>query len=241
MWNAVDHLLEEAIRENAFPGCAIAAGQRGKVLYTNVSGYLVRDGERQVTHSTRYDVGALTQVLVTMPLCMIAVERGLLGPDDTVDRFLPEVPPDKKNITVAQLLTQTSGLSPHFLLQEEARSDKDALGALLRHPLASPVGGKVSDSGMGFLLLGFLLERVFDMPLDEAAKRFVTAPLHMGRTGYLPSGSDVAPTSIRDENGVLQPGCPLDGNARFLHGVAGHSGLFSPIWRTRPASPPCCP
>ena len=34
------------------------------------------------------------------------------------------------------------------------------------------------------------------------------------------------PTSIRDENGVLQPGCPLDGNARFLHGVA-HSGLFT--------------
>ena len=131
MWNAVDHLLEEAIRVNAFPGCAIAAGQRGKVLYTNVSGYLVRGGERQVTHSTRYDVGALTQVFVTMPLCMIAVERGLLGPDDTVDRFLPEVPPDKKNITVAQLLTQTSGLSPHFLLQEEARSDKDALGALM--------------------------------------------------------------------------------------------------------------
>ena len=113
------------------------------------------------------------------------------------------------------------------VLCDTVRSDKDALGALLRHPLASPVGGKVSDSGMGFLLLGFLLERVFDMPLDEAAKRFVTAPLHMGRTGYLPSGSDVAPTSIRDENGVLQPGCPLDGNARFLHGVAGHSGLFT--------------
>ena len=52
MWNAVDHLLEEAIRENAFPGCAIAAGQRGKVLYTNVSGYLVRDGERQVCRPT---------------------------------------------------------------------------------------------------------------------------------------------------------------------------------------------
>ena len=34
MWNAVDRLLEKAIGENAFPGCAIAAGQRGKVLYT---------------------------------------------------------------------------------------------------------------------------------------------------------------------------------------------------------------
>lgn len=93
---------------------------------------------------------------------------------------------------------------------------------------------------MGFLLLGFLLERVFDMPLDEAAKRFVTAPLHMGRTGYLPSGSDVAPTSIRDENGVLQPGCPLDGNAGSCTAWRAIRAC-SPIWRTRPASPPCCP
>lgn len=227
MWNALDRLLENAVEQNLFPGCAVAAGQRGKALYTKVCGRLVRDGERRASHSTRYDVGALTQVLVTTPLCMIAVERGLLEPEDTIDRFLPDVPADKQGITIAQLLTQTSGLSPHFLLQEEARSDRDALGALLRHPLAGPVGGKVSDSGMGFLLLGFLLEKVFAMPLDEAAKRFVTAPLGMNHTGYLPSGDDVAPTAFQDENGDLQPGVPLDGNARFLHGVAGHAGLFT--------------
>lgn len=227
MWNAVDRLLDQAVEEQLFPGCAIAAGQGDHVLYTHVCGHLVKDGVREVSHATRYDVGALTRVMATMPLCMVAVEEGLFSLDDVIDRFLPHVPEDKKSITLLHLLTQTSGLSPHFLLYEEACSDRDALEALLRHPMSGSVGGKVKDSGMGFLLLGLILERVFAMPLDEAVKRFVTAPLHMSGTGFLPSGDDVAPTSVQDENGEAQPGSPLDGNARFLHGVAGHAGLFT--------------
>lgn len=227
MWNAVDELLERAIEAGDFPGCAMAAGQGGRVLYTKVCGHLVRDGLREVTHVTRYDVGTLTGVIATMPLCMAALERGLLSLDDTIDRFLPNVPPDKRGITFLHLLTHTSGLSPHFLLPEEAKNDRDALRAVLAHPLAGSVGGKTRDSAMGFLLLGLILERVFSMPLDEAVKRFVTAPLRMQRTGYLPSGEDVAPTAVPDENGEPQAGFPLDGNARFLHGVAGHAGLFT--------------
>lgn len=227
MWKAVDRLLDEALKTEQFPGCAFAVGQRDKVLYKKTCGLLAKDGEKAVSSRTCYDVGDLTQVLVTTPLCLTAVEQGLLDPEDTIRRFLPDVPQDKQHITIAQLLTQTSGLSPHFLLQEEARNHKDALAALLRHPLAGPVGGKVNDSGMGFLLLGFLLEKVFDMPLDEAAKKFVADPLGMTRTSYLAAGTDVAPNLIRDNNGVLETGSCADANARYLHGVAGHSGLFT--------------
>lgn len=227
MWNAVDRLLEDALRSEQIPGCALYVGRHSQTLYTKTCGLLSKDSQKAVSSRTCYDVGALTQVVVTTPLCLYAVEQGLLHPDDTIQRFLPEVPQDKKNITIASLLTQTSGLSPHFLLQEEARNHKDALRALLHHPLAGDVGGKVNDSGMGFLLLGFLLERIFGMPLDDAAKRFVTDPLQMTRTSYLPEGVDVAPTLIRDDNGVLQTGSSMDANARFLHGVAGHAGLFS--------------
>lgn len=227
MWNAVDRLLEQAVENNSCPGCAMAAGQGGKVLYTNAVGRLVRDGERKTSPTTLYDVGALTQAMAVMPLCMLAVEQGLASPDDGIGRFLRDVPSDKRPITLMHLLTHTSGLTPHFLLHEEAKSDRDALKALFRHPLAGTVGGKVRDSDMGFLLLGLILETIFAMPLDEAVKRFVTAPLGMKRTGYLPSGEDVAPTSIQDENGQPQAGVPLDGNARFLHGVAGHAGLFT--------------
>lgn len=227
MWNAVDRLLEQGLREQLYPGCALAVGQKEKVLYRKTCGTLHPEGGAAVTEKSLYDVGALTQVMVTTPLCLFALENGLLSPDDTIDLFLQNVPQDKKGITIAQLLTQTSGLSPYFLLQEEARSQGDALSALLRHPLAGQVGGRVSDSGMGFLLLGFLLEKVFDMPLDDAAEKFVTNPLGMKRTCYLPSDANVAPTGFRDESGVLQTGYPMEGNARYLHGVAGNAGLFT--------------
>ena len=131
MWNAVDELLEKSREEGLFPGCALAAGREGQVLYTNACGYLVRDGQQKVSHATRYDVGALTQVLGAMPLCMVAVEKGLFSLDDPITRFLPGVGEDKKSVTILHLLTQTSGLSPHFLLSEESKSDRDALKAVL--------------------------------------------------------------------------------------------------------------
>lgn len=226
MWEAVDKLLDGCVEKGVFPGCAMAAGQGSRVLYTSVQGFLSHENRREVHHSTRYDVGALTQVVVTVPLALHALETGLLSLDDPISRYLPDVPDDKRDVTIVSLLTGTAGMTPHFLLPQEAENDRDALRALLGHPLAGSVGGKVRDSAMGYILLGFILESIFEMPLDEAMKRFVSAPLHMRDTGYLPSGDDIAPCDADDAN---EAGCPQDANARFLHGVAGHAGLFSTL------------
>jgi len=229
MWKAVDELLLKAISDGAFPGCAMAAGQGARVLYTCVHGELAPGSAKEVTHATRYDVGALTQVMAVTPLLLHALEHGLVSLDDPVAMWLSDVPSDKQGITLLQLLTHTSGMSPHFSLPDEAEHSRDALKALLSHPLAGNPGGKVRDSAMGFILLGFILEQVFGMPLDEAVKRFVTAPLHMNRTGFLPAGDDIAPAPSENESEEWQAGQPQDRNARFLHGVAGHAGLFTDL------------
>lgn len=229
MWNAVDKLLSNAMENGSFPGCAIAAGQRSEVLYQSVFGHLAPSARKAVTLETRYDAGSLTQVLATMPLCLKAMEYGLVSPDDSISRFLGGVPADKRSITLEQLLTHTSGLPGSFTLEHEAHRAQDALKALLAHPLESQPGERAKQSAMGYILLGFLLENVFDMPLDDAVKRYVTAPLSMTGTGYLPSGENIAPTQITYENAQPSAGWPLDGNARFLHGIAGHAGLFTTL------------
>lgn len=229
MWKAVDELLLHGISQGAFPGCAMAAGQGTRVLYTSVHGKLAPGSTQEVTHTTRYDVGVLTQVMITVPLVLCALERGLISLDDPISLWLENVPQDKHDITLLQLLTHVSGITPHFLLPDEAVRSREALDVLLRHPLAGSVGSKVRDSAMGYILLGFILERVFRMPLDEAAKRFVTAPLHMLRTGFLPSGADVAPADAESESEEWQAGQPKDRNARFLHGIAGHAGVFTDL------------
>lgn len=228
MWNAVDKLLSNAMETGCFPGCAFAAGQRGEVLYQKTFGRLTPNAPKTVTPETRYDAGSLTQVLATMPLALKAMESGLISPDDPISRFAA-VPADKKEITLEQLLTHTAGLPASFSLENEARSASEALQALLSHPLESQPGTKVRQSAMGYILLGFLMEKVFDMPLDSAVKRFVTAPLELRGTGYLPSGENIAPTQVTEESAQSAAGLPLDGNARFLHGIAGHAGLFTTI------------
>ncbi len=227
MWNAVDKLLTNAMENGCFPGCALTAGQHDQVLYAKTFGTLTPNGHAAVTPNTRYDAGSLTQVLATMPLALKAMELGLISPDDPISRFVENVPADKRDMTLEQLLTHTSGLPGSFSLEHEAHSASDALAALLAHSLESAPGSRVRQSAMGYILLGFLMEKVFDMPLDTAVKRYVTAPLGMDGTGYLPSGENIAPTRITDENAQPSAGWPLDGNARFLHGIAGHAGLFT--------------
>ena len=229
MWKSVDELLLRSIAQGAFPGCAMAAGQGSRVLFTSVHGRLAPESSREVSHTTRYDAGTLTEVMATVPLLLHALENGMLSLDDPISLWLSDVPADKQGITLLSLLTHTSGMSPHFLLPEEAEHSRDALSALLRHPLAGAPGSKVRDSAMGYILLGFILEKIFDMPLDEAIKRFVTAPMQMRRTGFLPAGEDVAPAFAESETEGWQAGLPKDRNARFLHGVAGHAGLFTDL------------
>ncbi len=64
------------------------------------------------------------------------------------------------------------------------------------------------------------------MPLDEATKRYVTTPLGMSKSGFLPTGDNIAPTGSNGDSIEGEVGYPCDVNARFLRGVAGNAGLF---------------
>ena len=48
MWKAVDELLLKGIAEGAFPGCAMAAGQGRRVLFTSVHGRLAPASSKEV-------------------------------------------------------------------------------------------------------------------------------------------------------------------------------------------------
>ena len=229
MWKTIDSLLQHSIDTNLFPGCAIATGQGSRVLYSNVFGNLSYQSSIPTTSSTLYDVGDLTRVLSTMPLVLIALERGMLSLDDTIDLYLDFVPSDKQNITILSLLTHTSGISSHFYLQQESENFKQACNTILKHELQSGINQKVIDSDMGYILLGFILEKIFSLPLDEAFKKYIARPLHFARTGFLPTSTNVAPTVSDMDTGELIKGRPQDMNARYLYGVAGNAGLFTDL------------
>jgi uncharacterized protein YbbC (DUF1343 family) len=92
-----------------------------------------------------------------------------------------------------------------------------------------PPGTRFLYSDINFETLGFLVEKISGMPLNEYANAKIFTPLGMNDTGFLPPTSwapRIAPTQY-DEQGHMLRGTVHDPTARRMGGVAGHAGLFS--------------
>ena len=228
MQKILDALLEEGLRDGCYPGAAAAVGFRDQVFAISCVGKISENGP-EVNDATRYDMASLSKVLGPTMLALRAIEEGKLTLWDRLERFFPDCPEDKKNITIKHLMTHTAGFAPAFWLSEEAKTSEEALEALLAHPLATPVGEQVHYSCMGYITLGKVLETVYGQPLDVLARERVFAPLGMAHTVYCPTGDNIAATEVDKETGIAWQGIVHDENARFLRGVSANAGVFSDI------------
>ncbi|MHC1786408.1 MAG: serine hydrolase domain-containing protein [Christensenellales bacterium] len=221
-------LLLRGLEEGCYPGAAAACGDASGLLIVRTAGRIMQGGP-DVTPETRYDMGSLTKILSTSMLAFIALERGELTLDDTLGRFFPGVPEDKRCITVRQIMTHTAGFIPSFRLDLSVQGADEAIGEILSRPLSAKPGETALYSCMGYILLGKILEGLFGEPLDLLAQRMVFQPLGMLHTAYLPKGGNIAATECDPAGGDPLCGLVHDENARFLGGVSGNAGVFSTI------------
>lgn len=229
MQKLLDALLEEGLREGCYPGAVAACGCGDAVFAISHVGKISENGP-EVNADTRYDMASLSKIIGPTMLALRAIEEGDLTLWDTLDRFFPDCPEDKKGITIRHLMTHTAGFAPAFWLSEEADTPEDALRALLAHPLETPVGAEVHYSCMGYITLGKILETVYGKPLNELARERVFIPLGMENTCYCPENKEnIAATEVDKETGVAWQGIVHDENARFLRGVSANAGVFSDI------------
>jgi CubicO group peptidase (beta-lactamase class C family) len=183
-----------------------------------------------VRPDTIYDLASLTKVVVTTTAAMVLTDEGRLDPDRPVVSFLPGFQGGAKDkVTVAQLLTHSSGLPWWAPLYREVKGKRDYLQRILAMDLAYEPGTKSVYSDLGVILLGEVLERVAGEPLEAFARRRVLDPLGMKDTLYRPGPAllaRIAPTERDPWRGRLLRGEVHDENAFAMGGVAPQAGLF---------------
>src|ERR1051325_5167144 len=109
--NEISSMLAERIEAGDFPSAVYVVAERGRVRFADALGDAVREPEaRPATLETIYDLASLTKPLVTGLLAAMLGERGALELDGKVSRYLEEFnTEEKRDVTVRQLLTHTSG------------------------------------------------------------------------------------------------------------------------------------
>ena len=178
--------------------------------------------DRTLTEKTLFDMASITKIVATTMTALIAMDRGLLSKDDPVSRFFA-VPKDKQSMTIGHLMTHTIGIGHKSMLPcsdgYEAIQDY-----VLSIPSDIPIGSNVRYSCPAFILLGRIVEQVLDDRLDALLRKYVTEPLGMHATTFLPDRSlDIVNSNLTDaEKGLVN-----DYNSRYLGGVAGNAGVFS--------------
>lgn len=249
----LDELLQDRITAGDFPSAVYAVAERGSIVYAHALGDAMRVPVKiSATLATIYDLASLTKPLITGLLCAQQLERGAFALTDKVARYLPEFDrSDKREITLLQLLTHTSGFPawrPLYLAPNAA--PERILELIAAEPLAALPGTQVEYSDFNFITLGVLLERLTGARLDALANSELFAPLHLANTCFNPPATwqpRIAASEIGNahERATASPNTPLqsnanwrqsviwgtvhDGNAHFLGGVAGHAGLFADV------------
>jgi serine-type D-Ala-D-Ala carboxypeptidase len=227
----------------AYPGAVLAVSHRGAmVIRWAVGSRAVIPERRPATPDTIYDLASLTKVVSTLPLTLQGVAEGRIELDASLAAYFPAAP--VAAITIRQLLTHSSGLPAWIPFYLRAKGS----GAVVAHAAAVPPtstpGSEVVYSDLGYILLGEVVRRALDAPLDVLAKRRVFTPLGMGDTTYLPNRLQlerIAPTedgtameqAMTGEAGrrhtwrrYLIWGEVHDSNAHAMGGISGHAGLF---------------
>ncbi len=232
MSDVAREVLLRGVADATFP-CAVAeSGDATRADWLAAVGTLTyAAGAPAASAETVFDLASLTKVLATTLLTMQAVDRGLLATADPISRYLPEwTGSDRTDVTIENLLAHSSGLPGWYPLYRELRGVRAAVARIARLPLAYAPGSTSEYSDLGFILLGHLLERVRDRPLDVQFAD-LTHALGLGDTLTFRfphrSSAVCAPTELDLAwRGRLLVGEVHDENTWALGGVAGHSGLF---------------
>ncbi|MFD2169570.1 serine hydrolase domain-containing protein [Tumebacillus lipolyticus] len=245
----------QGIEDKVFPGAVVCVARNGDPLFFEAHGYAdAFPYKRAMSVDTRFDIATLTKVVATLPAVLRTVQLGKLTLVDSIARFLPEFATGidrhaKGEITFFHLLSHTSGLPGWRPLFLDARGVKAYLRALADTPLEAVPGERLINSDLGYMLLAFALERIWDRPFSEVCERLVFSPLDLYQTSFA-EGDGLPPEMCAatelgneqeqrrlsaSERHIAFPwrehalcGEAQDGNAFYgLDGVAGHAGLFS--------------
>lgn len=228
---AIDRIMQAAVDAGQIPGGVVLVGHDGHVVYRKAFGWRSLEPARErMTVDTIFDLASLTKCIATTTAVMELFQEGRIRLNDPVAAYLPEFAQNgKSQITIRELMTHFSGLAPDLDLKEQWSGRPTAYEMVMQQRPEYPPGTRFVYSDINYETLGFVVEKLSGMSLNDYVRKNVFEPLGMSETTYLPPESwraRIAPTQY-DENGKMLRGVVHDPTARRMGGVAGHAGLFS--------------
>lgn len=222
----IDALLAAHIKNETFNGTVLVA-QKGKILLQKGYGYKNAAQKLLNDSNTIFQVGSITKQF-TAAVILRLQEQQQLSLQDKLSNYFPELSFANK-VTIEQLLSHTSGIfnytsNADFMKTEAVKpaSQEKMLALFKDKPLEFEPGTQFNYSNSGYILLGYIIEKVTRKPYYQVVHDMIFTPLHMDHTGFDFAGlqsPDKATGYFVLTNTASTPATIVDSSASFAAGA----------------------
>lgn len=181
-------VFEQLEQEQPFSGTILVA-QGGEVVFEKAYGFASRQLNVPNVLETKFHIASVTKMFIAMA-ALILFEQKLLDLREKPAAYLPELAALDQDITLHHLLSHTSGVQDIYdvpNLRFEMHKLKNEQGNLLSYLVQLPQMFRPGEgwrySSTGYILMGYLMEKVTGLSFAEVMQRYVLTPLSMTNTG----------------------------------------------------------
>ena len=184
----VDKILRQ-LHTKQGPGLAVWVELEGEVIYKNWGGLAHREQRIPIDGDTAFELASAAKPMTAAAVMQLA-DNGVLGLEDSVLKWLPELPAEWADITVGHLLAQRAGV-PDYMRQINASSLMELDGLtndkLLQRWRRDPrlnfqPGTQVQYSNSNYVLLAEIVAKACGASFGECLRQRMFEPLGMARS-----------------------------------------------------------
>lgn len=167
-------------------GIAAAYSINGKIEWNGSEGYSCADSETPFKKGTLSRIASIAKNFTAVAIMQL-IEKDQLGLNDPISKYLNDLPDDKKQITIKQLLGHTSGI-PQYQNEKEIENTvhfeklETSMQVFINRPLMFEPGTQYFYTTYGYVILGRVIEAVSGMTYADYMKKHIFDPAGMNNT-----------------------------------------------------------
>lgn len=182
--NVVDHYYYDG------PGYVIKISQDGKLLYEKAIGLANISIGEELTVDHIFRIGSISKQFTAIAILQL-IEQGTICLNDPLSAFIKDYPQMKDVITIEHLLTHTSGIKNYTDIDtwtEEMRTlpirPLQLIELFKNIPIEYYPGTEFRYNNSGYVLLGYIIEKVSGLSYSEYLDKYIFVPLELNDTFY---------------------------------------------------------
>ncbi|MFK7781513.1 serine hydrolase domain-containing protein [Psychroserpens sp.] len=175
--------IDKKLIAKNFSGVVLVA-KNDSILFNKAYG--IKNSEENGLNdiNTVFDICSITKQFTAAAILKLSMQDKI-SVTDNLSKYFDAVPNDKKDITIYQLLTHSSGLKVGIGGDYDAITEEKFLKKVFRSKLISPVGKDFNYSNMGYSLLALIIEKASGMEYETFLNEAIFKPSKMYHTGYV--------------------------------------------------------